>query len=131
MTRPTTETEPILNEICADVFFGARPYMDNKIIFVGCVRGLGTLYQCYTEEIFNPNTNECEIPVVTETTTTTTTIFPPSTIIPGDICYGEGNNKVPHPNTEACELFIQCVNGQVGNEGQCPWNQIFSSQSRE
>lgn len=128
----TTTEEFNLDQYCVGVFFGARPIPGFLTYFAGCIRGRGALYICLNEEVFNRDTNECEIPAtVTETTTTTTTIFPPSTIIPGNICDGEGNSKVPHPNTEACELFIQCVNGQVSNEGQCPWNQIFSSQSRQ
>lgn len=128
----TTTEEFNLDQYCAGVFFGARPIPGFQTYFAGCIRERGALYVCLSEEVFNRDTNECEIPAtVTETTTTTTTIFPPSTIIPGNICDGEGNNKVPHPNTEACELYIQCVNGQVGNEGQCPWDQIFNSESRQ
>lgn len=55
----TTRPPPSLSEICRGVFFGARPYPDSYTTYVGCIREKGVLFQCFENEEFNPNINEC------------------------------------------------------------------------
>lgn len=117
-TWPTTVIENY-DQYCVNVFFGARPYESSKRSFVGCIREQGWLYWCLNEEIFDPSINECII------LSAETTFFPPTEPIEG-LCFGEGNNKVPHPDREACELYIQCINGEEGPVTQCLFNFIFS-----
>ena len=62
-TLPTTTNEPPpllsdLKEICMDVFFAARPYLDCGM-FAGCIRGSGTVFSCAEDQIFDPNLLVC------------------------------------------------------------------------
>lgn len=74
-TPPTTTTRPPLNldEICRGVFFAARPHPYSEILFVGCIRGGGVLFQCNENEWFNPSINECSdtLPISTPSSTST------------------------------------------------------------
>ena len=53
----TTTAPPTLNEICFGVFFSPRPYPGDDHLFVGCIRGRGTVFQCEENELFIGN--EC------------------------------------------------------------------------
>lgn len=57
--NPITSTTvfPTLNEICYGVFFSAKPYPADDRLFVGCIRGRGTIMQCDENELFMGN--EC------------------------------------------------------------------------
>lgn len=48
----TTSAPPTLNEICNGVFFSPRPYPGDDHLFVGCIRGRGTVFQCEENELF-------------------------------------------------------------------------------
>lgn len=128
----TKEPESELLEVCRGVFFGARPYQLSSNVYVGCIRGEGTLKLCFPNEYFDANINECVDSVtvtVTESTTTTstastTTLFPvtPPPVIEGT-CDGITQGYAPYPDD--CSLYILCIDGSEANILQCPQDQIF------
>lgn len=138
-TTPSTTARPPSNleEICRNVFFGARAYPESVTQFVGCIREVPMLFQCYDDETFHPEpVNECvKLPTTTttttEATTTSTTTLPPTTTrvitttLPPNldqICEGIHNKYVVHPQT--CALYVFCWEG-YHQVMQCPEFKIF------
>jgi hypothetical protein len=133
----TTPSGPSLSEICRGVFFAARPYPLSMTSYVGCIRGEGTLKQCFSDEYFNPSVNECvsasttmsttestTSEFTTESTTTTTTIFPVTKPPPIEgKCDGIERGYVAYPDD--CSLYILCIDGSEANILQCRPGEIF------
>jgi len=58
-TAPPTTLPPSIDDICRNVFFGARPYGNHISLFVGCIREEGIIFTCYPHEHFDRQINEC------------------------------------------------------------------------
>lgn len=135
-TQPTTVRPPTsLEEICRNVFFGARAHPESVTLFVGCIREVPMLFQCYDDEFFHPEPiNACmKLPTTTtpEPTTTPTTTPPTTTTrvitttLPPNldkICEGIHNQYVEHP--QWCALYVFCWEGYY-QVMQCPEFKIF------
>ncbi|KAG5670125.1 hypothetical protein PVAND_000407 [Polypedilum vanderplanki] len=126
--NPKTCVEYDFEAICNDVFFGARPFPDpeEKTLFIGCVRKYPNVMQCYENEIFDTDTNQCFYvePPPTTTTTTTTTTLSTTTTLPPNPCFGVYNGMVPDP--EDCTKCLFCYNQIIiPVECECEAGQIF------
>lgn len=111
-----------LDEICENVFFAARPHPHSIYLFVGCIRGDGTISSCLNGEYFNTNVMEC---VLIPTTTTT----PTPCIVPDDICVGKQLEIIPNPCF--CFRYIVCHIDTNIMEGECALESIFDTVSKE
>lgn len=134
----TTPGEPSLSEICRGVFFAARPYPPLMTSYVGCIRGEGTVRECFSDEYFEPSLNVCmpasttpePTTTTTESTTTTTTLFPITPTPPIDgLCEGIENGYVSYPND--CSLYIRCIAGSEANILQCKPAEIFDVEAQK
>lgn len=126
---PITSTpDPILNVICAGLFFAARPYPGNSVLYVGCIREVGEVRSCLPNEEFNSAINECVLlPETTSTAVLTTTTRTIITTIPSVIeglCRDRPAGNIPHP--EFCALFIYCFLEEEFIR-QCPEFHIFDN----
>lgn len=127
-TTTTTPAPPNPDEICEGVFFAARPYPDSYTLYVGCIRSMGTIMQCFEDEWFDPTINECLSTATTEPATTTTRVII-TTQAPNidGLCRGIFNEYVEHPTN--CALFIFCYE-EMEFLRQCPQFQIFHQESQ-
>jgi len=59
----TTTKRPLpdLDSICHGLFFASRPYPDYATFYVGCIRGVGVIFQCFDSEHYDAKINECVI----------------------------------------------------------------------
>lgn len=110
-------TTPIINleEICAGVFFGARPHPHSSTLFIGCVRGSGKIMSCINGEFFDSNLLEC---VPQETCD-----------IPDDICKGISLDIIKNPCD--CEKYLVCYLDEISVIGDCEDGYIFDVQNRQ
>lgn len=99
-----------INAICDGIFFEARPFPDNRQFFVGCVRGVGIVLQCYENEFFDESSLRC---VYRQTT------HPPNF---DGICDGKEFNFINHPFD--CGKAIFCFQEEPIVR-ECPIGQIF------
>ncbi|KAG5677761.1 hypothetical protein PVAND_007492 [Polypedilum vanderplanki] len=112
-TMRTTTSPPNINDICKNVFFGARPFPDSDTLYVGCIRGNGVIQECFVKEIFDKTINECiEHCEVSE-----------------NICIGIKLNIIENPCD--CTRYIVCFNEAMLDDGECGPNEIFSPNDRE
>lgn len=51
--------QPDLDVICDEIFFAARAYPGDKSLFVGCIRSMYTVMQCFEDEYYDRDFNEC------------------------------------------------------------------------
>lgn len=113
---PITTTSPGLNleEICKNVFFGARPHPYSIYLFIGCIRGDGTILTCLNGEFFDSNALEC---------------LPIPCSVPENICDGIQLEVIPNPCS--CYEYIVCYAGNNIRNAECEVGNIFDPQNRE
>lgn len=104
----TVTPRPNIPEICRDVFFGARPHPTSELLYVGCIRGNGIIYQCFEKEEFDPKINECvRICEVTE-----------------EVCYNTtGVAFVANPCN--CISYVICFQQRIVSVYDCDEGKIF------
>jgi hypothetical protein len=107
-TPRTTTPGPQIPQICANVFFGARPHPTSNVLYIGCIRGNGMIFQCFDKEEFDPRINECvEICEVED-----------------NICVGKVLPKAI-VNPCVCSQFIICFQEKIFGIEDCQEGLIF------
>lgn len=112
-TPRSTTPPPNIEEICRNVFFGARPHPTSTTLYVGCIRGDGTIFQCFTDEFFDTRINECK----------------EVCRVPANICESFKIELLINPCD--CSRFIVCYNEAILEDVQCGPNEIFSVGDKE
>lgn len=111
VNETTTQAPPEvdLDAICEGVFFAARPYPNSDLLYVGCQRGRGLIYQCLDKEYFDEDINECVR--ICE--------------VPEDVCVGTTQVQVIE-NPCNCVSFIVCYNQRIVLTQACIEGEIFN-----
>jgi hypothetical protein len=116
-TLPETTTSAPgidLNAICRNVFFAARPHPESNLLYVGCMRGMGLVYQCLEKEEFDEDINECvKICEVDQ-----------------NICVGDPRVRVIE-NPCNCSSFVVCYNEGIVAIQSCADGNIFDVEHGE
>lgn len=109
--RDTCELDS-LEQICQGVFFGARPYPNDNTgkVYVGCIKGIGTLESCHENEIFDVEHNRCEVPRDFD-----------------NPCQNHPGQVIVDPND--CSQFIVCAI-LIPRHYSCPARMIFDEEQR-
>lgn len=112
----TTTSSPgvDLNAICRNVFFAARPHPDTNLLYVGCMRGKGIVYQCLEKEEFDEDINECVRICEVEQ----------------DICVGDPRVRVIE-NPCNCSGFVVCYDQRIIDTPLCGEGKIFDVEHGE
>lgn len=63
-----------LNELCGEILFATLAHPTDKNLFIGCIKGKGTILGCDENEVFDQYTVQCLTDVSTDVSTEETTI---------------------------------------------------------
>jgi hypothetical protein len=73
-------TDVNLNELCRGILFQAIPHPSDRNLFIGCVQGRGTIFECDNpDHVFDPESVSCVDENLLLTTTEDPTPSTPST----------------------------------------------------
>lgn len=99
-----------LNELCQGILFATVRHPTDQNLFIGCIKGKGTILGCDENEVFDSLTVQC---VANE-------------LAPGppyeELCREEVFGWFPYE--ENCELYVVCEFGETRIR-KCPENRIF------
>lgn len=109
-----------IDEICEDVFFEARPFPDNKQLFIGCIRSVGYIFNCFGNELFDEILLKCV--ESSDTTLPIATTSPPDNPNLDGVCDGRIFEFIEHPFD--CGKAIFCYE-QSPIVRECPKGNIF------
>lgn len=99
-----------LNEICRGILFATVPHPTDQNLFIGCIKGKGTVLGCDEGEVFDQFSVKCV-----------------SNFLPPPPSYEELCRNVTFgwfPYEDNCELYVVCEFGETRIR-QCPDNSIF------
>lgn len=120
VSNPALIQSANINQICEDVFFEARPFPDNKQLFIGCIRSIGYTFECLANESFDEKLLKCVDN--SDTTVPIATTSPPDNPNLDGVCDGRIFEFIEHPID--CSKAIFCFEEKPILR-ECPKGSIF------